>query len=320
MKAIRIHEFGPPEVMRLEEVPNLYPGPGQVVVRVKAAGVNPTEAYQREGRPGRINVLPYTPGTDGAGTVELIGPDVTRVKAGQRVYTSGSLSGTYAEQALCAERHVHPLPDNVTFAQGAAVHIPYATAYHAIYRRSEAQPGEYVLVHGATGGVGIAAVQIARAAGLKVIGTGGTERGRQLVREQGAEAVLDHSLPGYLDAIPDLTGGHGVDVILEMLANKNLDRDLKVLARGGRLVVIGSRGRVEIDPRDIMARQASVLGTMLYNLPKGEIDAVHCALVAGLRDRTLRPVVGREIPLAEAARAHHEIMEQSAYGKIVLVP
>lgn len=319
MKAIRIHEFGPPEVMKLEDVPDLRPGPGQVVVRIKAAGVNPTEAYQREGRPGRLNVLPYTPGTDGAGTVEMTGADVARVKAGQRVYTSGSLSGTYAEQALCPERHVHPLPDGVSFAQGAGVHIPYATAYHAIHRRSEAQPGEHALVHGATGAVGIAAVQIARAAGLRVIGTGGTERGRQLVREQGAEAVLDHSAPGYLDKIPELTGGHGVDVILEMLANKNLDRDFKVLARDGRLVVIGSRGRVEIDPRDIMVRQASVLGSLLYNLPEGELDAVHCALVAGLRDGTLRPVVGREIPLAEAAKAHHEIMEQPAYGKIVLI-
>jgi NADPH2:quinone reductase len=246
--------------------------------------------------------------------------EIARVKAGQRVYTSGSLSGTYAELALCEERHVRPLPDGVSFGQGAAVHIPYATAYHALYRRAEARPGECVLVHGATGGVGIAAVQIARAAGLSVIGTGGTDKGRRLVLEQGAEAVLDHSAPGYLDQVPSLTGGRGVDVILEMLANVNLDRDLGVLARGGRLVVIGSRGRVEINPRDIMARQASVLGTLLYNLSEAEIDAVHSALGAGLRDGTLRPVVGREVPLAEAARAHHEIMEQSAYGKIVLVP
>ncbi len=320
MKAIRIREFGPPEVMKLEEVPDLHPGLGQVVVRIEAAGVNPTEAYQREGRPGRKNVLPYTPGTDGAGFVEEAAPDIARVRVGQRVYTSGSLSGTYAEKALCEERHVHPLPDGVTFGQGAAVHIPYATAYHTLHRRAEALPGETVLVHGATGGVGLAAVQIARAAGLSVIATGGTDKGRQMVRDQGASFVLDHTTPGYLDQVIELTGGRGVDVILEMLANVNLGRDLRVLARGGRLVVIGSRGRVEIDPRDIMAREASVLGTLLYNLSDAEVDAVHCALGAGLRDGTLRPVVGREIPLAEAARAHHLIMEQSAYGKIVLAP
>jgi NADPH2:quinone reductase len=320
MKAIRIHEFGPPEVMRLEEVPDLKPGPGQVTVRLRAAGVNPAETYMRSGLYARKPALPYTPGTDAAGIIEGVGRGVTRVSVGDRVYTSATASGAYAQQALCEEADVHPLPEGLSFAQGAALHIPYGTAYQALFNRARVRAFETVLIHGSTGGVGIAAVQLARAAGLTVFGTGGSEKGRRLVLEQGARHVLDHSAPDHLDALPDLTGGRGVDIILEMLANVNLDRDLGVLAPGGRLVVIGSRGRVEIAPRDIMAHGSSVMGMMLFDVPAAEIRSIHAALAVGLGDGRLRPVVGREIPLAEAARAHHEIMEQKAWGKMVLVP
>src|SRR2546423_3506162 len=174
MKAIRVHEFGAPTVMRLEEVTEPQAGAGQVVVRVTAAGVNPVDAYISSGMYPRKPELPYTPGSDGAGVVEAVGPEVKRVSVGERVYLAGAISGTYAERALCLEAHVHTLPASLSFAQGAAMGVPYATAYRALFDRAQAQPGETVLVHGASGGVGIAAVQLARAAGLKVIGTGGT--------------------------------------------------------------------------------------------------------------------------------------------------
>ena len=319
MKAIRIRDFGRPEVMVFEDVPDLNAGAKQVLVRVKAAGVNPTDTYTRSGT-SRRPTLPYTPGIDAAGIVEAIGEGVSRVKVGARVYISGSISGAYAEQALCDEYQVHPLPDKVTFAQGAGVNIPYATAYRALFQLAKAIPGEIVLIHGASGGVGVAAVQLARTAGMRVIGTGGSERGRTLAIEQGAHHVLDHNAPNYLDQIQPLTQGHGVDVILEMLANVNLDKDLKTLARRGRLVVIGSRGRVEIDPRDAMTRDASILGMLLFNATPEESFIIHSALYAGLEDGTLRPVIGKEIPLAEAPRAHREVMEPNAYGKIVLLP
>ena len=320
MKAIRVHEFGSPEVMRLEEVPDLKPSPKQVVVRVKAAGVNPVDTYIRSGRYSRKPVLPYTPGTDAAGQVESIGESVTRVAVGTRVYTSGTISGAYAEQALCEESQVHSLPRQISYSQGAAVNTPYAAAYRALFQRAHAVSGETVLVHGATGGVGIAAVQLARAAGMKVIGTGGSARGRDLVGEQGAHHVLDHGSPDHLDEVLALTDGRGVDVILEMLANVNLDRDLKLLALGGRVVVIGSRGRVEIDPRDAMNRDAAILGMLLFNTPEREAATIHAALIAGLENGTLRPVVREEMPLADAPHAHHEIMQPGAYGKIVLIP
>jgi NADPH2:quinone reductase len=320
MNAIRVHQFGSPEVMRLEKVPDLRPGAGQAVVRVKAVGVNPVDTYIRSGTYARKPALPYTPGADGAGIVESVGEGVTRVAVGDRVYTAGTITGSYAEQAVCHESQVHPLPKAISFAQGAAVNVPYATAYRAFFQIAHAHPGEWVLVHGASGGVGVAAVQLARAAGMLIIGTAGTEKGRKLVADQGAHHVLDHHAPGYLERVLELTGGRGVDLILEMLANVNLGKDLGVLAQRGRVVVIGSRGTVEIDPRETMGRDASILGMSLFNIPDRERASAHAALVAGLQNGTLSPVVGRELPLADAPRAHHAVMEPGAYGKIVLIP
>lgn len=320
MKAIRVHEFGAPEVMRLEDAPDLTPGSDEIVVRVKATGVNPVDSYIRSGAYALKPALPYTPGSDAAGVVQAVGNGVTKVAAGDRVYAHGSLSGTYAELVLCKESQVWPLPESATFEQGAAMGVPYATAYRALFHRAHAAPGETVLIHGASGGVGVAGTQLARASGMTVIGTAGTDRGLELVKEQGAHHALNHRQAGYLDELMGLTGGRGVDVILEMLANVNLDKDLNVLAKFGRVVVIGSRGSVEINPRSTMSRDADILGMTLFNAMAQELSSIHAALVAGLGSRSLRPVVGQRIPLAEAARAHHAVMESGAHGKIVLVP
>lgn len=320
MKAIRVREFGGPEVLQLQEVPALKPSAGQVVVRIRATGVNPVDTYIRSGNYARKPSLPYTPGTDGAGTIEAVGPGATRFAVGDRVYLAGSLSGTYAEQALCEERTVFPLPANVSFAQGAAMHVPYATAFRALFHRAQARGGETVLIHGASGGVGIAAVQLARAAGLRVTGTVGSDRGRKLVAAEGAHHILDHKSPGHFDEALALTARRGYDVIVEMLANVNLGRDLGLLAPGGRVVVVGCRGSVEINPRDAMMRDASILGMSLWNASPEDLTSIHSALVAGLENKTLRPVIGQEIPLSEAARAHIAVMEPGAYGKIVLIP
>jgi NADPH2:quinone reductase len=320
MKVIRVHEFGGPEVLHLEEAPDPNPGPGQVVVRLSAVGVNPVDTYIRAGLHAVRPSLPYTPGTDAAGTIEAVGEGVTRFAEGDRVYTGGTVSGAYAEKTLCLESQIHPLPAQISYAQGAAVNVPYTTAYRALFHRAQARAGEVVLVHGASGGVGSAAVQLARAAGMTIIGTGGTDEGRRLVKEQGADHVLDHHASGYLDQVLDLTGGRGVDVILEMLANVNLGKDLKILARFGRVVVIGSRGSVEIDPRAAMMRDANIVGMTLLNVSEDERAKIHAELVASLTNGALRPVVGREFPLAEAARAHEAVLEPGAYGKIVLIP
>ena len=319
MKAIRVHQFGGPEVMQLEEVPDLKPAAGQVLVRVHAAGVNPVDTYVRSGANARKPDLPFTPGFDGAGVVVAVGESVTGASVGARVYLSGSLTGTYAQQALCLESQVHRLPEAVSFAAGAGVNTPYATAYRSLFQIAHARPSETVLVHGASGGVGTAAVQLARASGMTVVGTAGSEKGRALVSSQGAHHVLDHAAPNYLDQLMQLTAGRGLDVILEMLANKNLGKDLTVLAPAGRIVVIGSRGTVELNPRDAMAREAAIFGVMLFATPERDLAAIHAALVAGLENGTVRPAIGRQLSLADAPRAHQAVMEPGAYGKIVLL-
>jgi NADPH2:quinone reductase len=320
MKAIRVHAFGGPEVLRLEDVPAPRPAAGQVLIRVRAAGVNPYDTYMRNGTYAIKPPLPYTPGSDAAGTIEGVGDGVTRFKPGDRVYTANTLTGAYAEQALALESQVIPLPDRASFSQGAGLWVPYGTAYHALRHHADARGGETVLVHGASGGVGLAAVQIARALGLVVLGTAGTPRGLELARREGAHHVFDHRAAGYQDAILAATGGQGVDVVLEMLANVNLGADLKLLARNGRVIVIGSRGDVTITPRDLMTRRAAIRAFTLWSITPPEEREVHAAIVAGLENGTLRPVVGKELPLAEAAQAHNDVMAPGAYGKIVLVP
>lgn len=319
MKTIRVEQFGEPEVMRLVDVPEPpQPGANQVLVRVRAAGVNPVDTYIRSGNYARKPALPYTPGSDAAGEIEAVGSDVRTFAKGDRVYLSGSVTGTYAELAVCEATNIHTLPENVTFAQGAAIGVPYATAYRALFFRGKAHAGETVLVHGATGGVGIAAIQLARAGGLRVLGTGGTDAGRKLAREQGAHDVFDHRANDYLTRILDATNGRGVDLILEMLANVNLGKDLGVLAKNGRVVVIGSRGKVEIDPRDAMSRDAEIRGMVLFNASPEELASIHAGIFAGLENGTLRPVIGREFSLAEAPAAHRAVMEPGALGKIIL--
>jgi len=320
MKAIRVHQFGGPEVLKLEEVPDLQSGAGQVVVQVRAIGVNPVEAYIRTGTYVVKPTLPYTPGMDAAGVVSAVGSGVTSVKVGDRVYTSGSISGTYAEQALCTEAQVHPLPASLTFEQGAALGVAYGTAYRALFQRGDGKKGEEVLIHGASGGVGTASVQLARAAGMLVTGTAGTEAGRKLVIDQGAHHVADHSAPGYVEDLMTLTGGRGFDLIIEMLANKNLPADLGMLAKRGRVIVVGNRGTVEINPRDIMGKETDIRGMALLSVGPEDMRKIHAGLAPKLASGTLRPVVAKTIPLANATQAHNEIMKPSgAHGKLVMV-
>jgi NADPH:quinone reductase len=321
MRAIRVEEFGGPEVLALREVPDPAAPPGHLVVRVRAAGVNPVETYIRSGTYARRPPLPYTPGFDGAGDVEAVGDGVTGWNQGDRVWISalGAWDGTYAERMVCTPQQVFRLPAQVSYGAGASLGVPAATAHRALFGRAQAQPGETVLVHGASGAVGTAAVQLARAAGLTVFGTAGSDEGLELVRKQGAARAFDHRDGGRADRIREATGGRGIDIVLEMLANVNLDIDLGLLTRGGRIIVIGNRGRVEIDPRQAMGKEAAILGMTLWNVPPDDLAQINHELTAALEDGILRPVVGREIPLAEAARAHREVLEGGARGKIVLI-
>eukprot|EP00795_Rhopilema_esculentum_P011317 gene11317-21507_t len=266
MRAVRVSQFGGPEVLQvLKDVKVPTPAGKEVLIKVKAAGINPVDTYIRSGNYARKPFLPYTPGGDGAGIVHEVGSDVSKFKAGDRVWFYGSLSGSYAEYSLSSESKLFSLPDAVDFDRGAAIGVPYLTAYRALFHKCHAKAGETVLIHGASGGVGIAASQLAVAAGLRVLGTVGSAEGKQILKENHVHEVFNHRLEGYVDEIMAATSGNGVDIIIEMLANVNLGNDLKMLAKNGRVGVIGSRGVVEVNPRDAMAREASIHGVMLFN-------------------------------------------------------
>jgi NADPH2:quinone reductase len=325
MHGIQASEFGDPEVLRYRELPVPEPGAGQVRVRLHAVGVNPADTYIRTGTYAFFKPeLPYTPGFDGAGVVDEVGAGVEGVGPGDRVFL-GALgtpgwSGAYAELAVVDAAGVHPLPSTLSYGQGAAVGVPCVTAWRALFQKAGLRPGETVLIHGASGGVGVPTTQLASDAGAVVIGTAGSAAGAEVVRDAGASHVLDHSAPGYLEQLPDLTGGRGVSVVVEMLADVNLEQDLGVLAVGGRVVVVGSRGRLEFTPRLTMIKEATVMGTALWNASESETTSALSAVAAKLRNGVLRPVVGEELPLREAAAAHRRILEPGARGKLILVP
>lgn len=320
MKAIVVREYGPPEVMTLEDAERPEPNSSQVLVKIHAAGVNPVDTYLRSGIHAHAPKLPYTPGKDGAGTVEAVGESVTKFKSGDRVYTAGSITGTYAEYAICNESHLGLLPANVGFEEGAGVWTPYATSYRALFQKAGAKAGETVLIHGASGGVGLAAVQWAKSAGLRVVGTASSDEGKSLVIENGADAVFDHTNEDHFGEIFDYTDASGVDVIIEMLANQNLERDFEALAMFGRIVVVGNRGSLSFTPRLAMTKDATLYGMSLFNAPNAAMEEIHRAIGAGLESGSLRPFVSQRFPLAEAPAAHHAIINNKAAGKIVLLP
>ena len=319
MKAIRVHAFGGPEVLKIEEIAQPTAGDGQLLLRVKAVGVNPVETYIRQGKYGPQK-FPFTPGNDSAGIIEAVGAKENHFRVGDRVYTDRTLSGSYAEFALCDVNYVHPLPQRINFQQGAGAGIAGGTAYRALFQRGRGLPGESVLIHGATGGVGTSAVQLARAAGMNVIATSSTESGRKYALQQGAHHAVDHDITHRPDEVKSLTDGKGFDLILETAAAQNLASDLTSLAKGGRVVVIGSHGKIEIEPRDTMAKESDILGLMLFGATPAEHRAMYSALTAAMEAGTFRPIVGLELPLAEAAKAHDLVLKGEQFGKIVLIP
>ncbi|KAM5322490.1 quinone oxidoreductase isoform 1-T1 [Glossophaga mutica] len=321
MRAIRVFEFGGPEVLKFQsDVPVPVPKDHQVLIKVHACGVNPVDTYIRSGTHSRKPLLPYTPGLDVSGVIAAVGDNVSAFKKGDRVFTTNTISGGYAEFAVAADDTVYTLPEKLDFKQGAAIGIPYFTAYRALLHSAHVKAGESVLVHGASGGVGLAACQIARAYGLRVLGTAGTEEGRNTVLQNGAHEVFNHREVNYMDKIKKSVGEKGIDVIIEMLANVNLSKDLNLLSHGGRVIVVGSRGPIEINPRDTMAKESSIIGLALYSSTKEEFQQFAAALQAGMEVGWLRPVIGSQYPLEKVVQAHENIIHSSgATGKMILL-
>lgn len=322
MKAIVVNQYGVEDSMQLKDIPEPVPGPGEVLVAMKNAGVNPNETYVLTGTYAFYTPeLPFTLGFDGAGVIDAVGENVTQFKPGDRVYIAGFMakynSGTYAEKVRVSVDAVQKLPDNVDFAQGAALGIPATAAYRAIYLRGNVKPGETVLIHGASGGVGLLAIQMAKACGATVIGTASSEEGKALILEQGADHAMSHLTADNSSELKDYTDQKGPDVIIEFLANKNLAIDMEVIAKYGRIVVIGNRGTIEINPRLLMAKDSDIRGLGIPNYTADEYRQSFVKINELLASGKLSPVVGHHFTLAEAKAAHKMIMDQKTKGKLV---
>lgn len=320
MKAIRVHQFGGPEELQYESnIPLPKLEPGRALLRVRAVGINPVETYIRAGTYALKPTLPFIPGKDFAGEVVEVASNVTTLKKGDRVFSGNAISGSYAEYAVISADSAQSLPSELSFEQGAAIPIPYYTAYRALCIRARAKPGETVLVHGASGGVGVAAVQLARSYGMTVFGTAGSLRGVGVVKKAGADFVFNHNEKGYMDAMrAEIEKRGGVDVVVENAGHANLGADLTLLANGGRVAVVGGRGPVEMMPRDAMVREASILGVMLFGSTEEEMRETKAAVQAGIAAGWLRPIVGKVYSLENASQGHREITSGCALGKMVL--
>jgi NADPH2:quinone reductase len=334
LKRVEVPEYGSEKVLTYiaGETPVVIPASPNgvledsdaVTVDLHAIGVNPADTYLRAGNYEFLTpTMPFTPGYDAAGTISAVGVSVTGFTVGDRVWVStipARAAGTYAQQIRCTPAIVHTLPANLSFDEGAAIGVSYTTAYRALVQRGHAVAGETVLVHGASGGVGTAAVQLAHALGLTVIGTASTEPGRDLVLQLGADHALDHSAQDYLTEAQALTGGRGFDLVIEMAAHKNLPQDTGILARNGRIVIVGSRGPVSISPRALMVSEADVRGTAVWNMTPADLDETYTAINTFLSQGAIRPVVGETFALEDAAAAHQAIITTHAPGRIILHP
>ncbi|KAK2149020.1 hypothetical protein LSH36_471g03013 [Paralvinella palmiformis] len=245
-------------------------------------------------------------------------PQPKDTEQGDKVYSIFSLSGTYAKYYVSEEKYVFHLHDSVDYHQGAAIGIPYYTAYRALAIRCKAKAGQSVLVHGASGAVGLASCQIGQALGLKVIGTAGTDQGLDLIKKNGAQSAFNHKEGGYIDKIKEATGG--VDIILEMLADVNLAMDCQLCKYHGKIAVIGSRASLDFAPRLLMASEVEVYGVALQSSSEKEMREMESYLYRCQELGLLKPVVGKVYPLEDASEAHRNVIDHSggSHGKIIL--
>jgi NADPH2:quinone reductase len=318
MRAIVVEEYGGPEVMKLQQQPQPKPAKGEVLVKVSAAGVNPVDTDWRSGSQGYGPQLPFVPGLDGAGTVAELGDDVSELPIGTPVCFGLAKTGTYAEYCLVAAENCLPLPEHMSHTAGAAIFVPYATAWQALAHKAMAKPGETLFVHGASGGVGLACLQFARILGLDAIGSAGSKRGEQLILANGASKAVRHGQSNYQNVLNEIFATQPADIIVEMLGDKNLAFDLDIISRNGRIVIVGSRGEISIAPRHIMRNDVCVSGMSLLNAKHDEMASIRAVLRAGLEQKYIRPHIRRQFPLSKAAEAHTLLMQAGAAGKIVL--
>lgn len=321
LKAIEMKNFGPSENLQLANITLRPIEPNEVKVRVFAAGVNPSDVYTSTGTYAIKPTLPYTPGLDGAGVVEEIGALVKDVKVGDRVFVAslpGKTTGTFAQMVICDAHYVMQLPAHISFEQGAALGIPALTAFRAVVQKGHVEAYHTVLIHGASGAVGLQAVQIAKSIGALVIGTASREEGKALVKAAGADYVVDHLTADNLEEVLEITNGNRPDIIIEFLANENLATDLELIAEYGKIIIVGNRGEITINPRVIMQKECDVTGMVLFNLADDMHHVLMTSVAMLLNANKLTPIVGHSYALADAGKAFDAVMAGEHNGKVVL--
>lgn len=342
MKAVLIRKHGGPETLEIVDLPKPSPGPGQILLRVEAAGMNHLDTWVRRGIPGLKVPLPMVPGSDAAGVIAEVGPGVPAPARGVRVFVSPGFScgwchaclagreplcrdygiigehtsGTMAEYVVLPAGNVLPLPDGVSFEEGAAFPLVTLTAWHMLVSRAGVKAGEIVLVHAGGSGVGTVAIQIAKLHGARVLTTVGSPDKAARVRALGADETINHRTHDFLDEVRRLTGKRGVDIVVETIGEETWDRSLKALAKGGRMVTCGATSGYQgtTDIRYIFSRGLSILGSTMGS--RNELLTV--ARLVG--EKRLHPVIDRVLPLEKIAEGHRAMSERSVFGKIVVRP
>jgi NADPH:quinone reductase len=323
MKAMMLHELSGPSALRLESLPDRAPGPGEVAIEVRAIGVNFFDILICEGKYQTRPELPFAPGAEVSGTVVAVGEGVARIAPGMRVLALLPWGG-YVDRVVTEEIRVFEVPASMSFEHAAAFGIVYQTSYLALVHRGDLHPNETLLVHAAAGGVGLAAVQIGKALGARVIGTAGSDDKLALVRRHGAEA-LSYRDPTWDVRVKELTGGRGADVVYDPVGGEVLRQSTKCMAPGGRLLVVGfASGTIPtLEMNRVLLKSISIVGVFWGDVTKRHPSSAHDMMAALFRmyDRgQLEPHVHETVPLADAPRALADLGARKTAGKVVLVP
>jgi NADPH2:quinone reductase len=323
MKAIIARRWCEPSELEYGDVADPQPGPGQVLIETRAIGCNFFDILMVQGKYQVKPPLPFSPGNEVAGVVRAVGAGVTRVRPGQRVLATIEWGG-YAELALAAAARVHPIPGAMPFEDAAAFYVVYQTSYAALVRRAALQPNEWLLVHGAAGGVGLAAVQLGRALGARVIATAGTPAKLEIARRAGAEVLVDYRTEDWVERVKATTG-RGADVIYDPVGGDVFDGSSRCIAFEGRLLVIGfAGGRIPtIAANRVLLKNMSVVGVYwgrYQDEDPGLVERWMAALLALYEKGAVRPVIFGRYPLREAARALQALAARESHGKVILLP
>jgi NADPH2:quinone reductase len=323
MKAVEVHAIGGPETLHLIDVPTPVPGPEDILIEVESAGLNYADIMMRRGLYHGGPKPPFIPGFEAAGHIAACGEKVQHLAIGQRVVAMTGI-GSYAQFVSVPASRVIPLPDNVSFDEGAAFPAQYLTAYFCLHDCGKVSAGQTVLIHAAAGGVGTAAIQLAKLAGAQVIATASSNEKLDLCKRLGADHLVNYKTTDFLDVVKEVTRGKGVEVVLESVGGEIYEKSQQALATFGRLVVFGCASGVagRTDPIDLLFRNKSIIGFHLgrYTADREAMTRATSAMFPAWHSGKLKPVIGRTFPLNQAAGAQNWITDRRSIGKVILKP